>query len=336
MITTKARRKFDALIFWEKHGLEATMDAFGVKRRTLFLWKKKLRAGRGKPEALCEQSRAPQHRRIRAWSTELLEEIRRLRSLRPNLGKDKVRELLKPFCRKHCLPLPSASTTGRLMKDMGGLRYAPEKVTHFGTVKVRERRKRLRKPKGFKATHPGHLVALDTIEKHINGCRRYILTFEDVFSRFSFAWVTTSHASKAAQEFLGLCRQVFPLSYGHVLTDNGSEFAKCFAEEMRRLHLTHYHTYPRTPKMNAHCERFNRTIQEEFLNYHLEELLLDPVSLNRKLMEWLLWYNTERPHHSLQLQSPLRFLLSSPQTPKECNLGWTYTTSGKRVAEWGV
>src|SRR3989344_5196836 len=165
MITTKARRKFDALIFWEKHGLEATMDAYGVKRRTLFLRKKKLRAVRGKPEALWEQSRAPQHRRIRAWPTELLEEIRRLRSLRPNLGKDKVRELLK----------------------------------------------RLRKPKGFKATHPGHLVALDTIEKHINGCRRYILTFEDVFSRFSFAWVTTSHSSKAAQEFLGLCRQVFPL-----------------------------------------------------------------------------------------------------------------------------
>jgi hypothetical protein len=39
-MTDKAKKKFEVLVFWEKHGLSATMDAFGVKRRTLFLWKK--------------------------------------------------------------------------------------------------------------------------------------------------------------------------------------------------------------------------------------------------------------------------------------------------------
>ena len=36
MLTDKAKKKFEILVFWEKHGLQATMDAFHVKRRTLF------------------------------------------------------------------------------------------------------------------------------------------------------------------------------------------------------------------------------------------------------------------------------------------------------------
>jgi transposase InsO family protein len=55
---------------------------------------------------------------------------------------------------------------------------------------------------------------------------------------------------------------------------------KHFSEELKRLHLTHYHTYPKTPKMNAHCERFNRTVQEEFADFHTQDLLT-PVVFNR-------------------------------------------------------
>jgi len=47
---------------------------------------------------------------------------------------------------------------------------------------------------------------------------------------------------------------------------------KDFSDEIKRLHLVHYHTYPRTPKMNAHIERFNRTVQEEFIDYHIHDL----------------------------------------------------------------
>src|SRR3989344_6720396 len=78
-MSDKAKKKFEILVFWEKHGLEATLDAFKVKRRTLFLWKKQLREGRGKPAALEERSKIPKHRRIRAWPMAMLEEIKRLR-----------------------------------------------------------------------------------------------------------------------------------------------------------------------------------------------------------------------------------------------------------------
>ncbi|MES0328174.1 MAG: integrase core domain-containing protein [Gammaproteobacteria bacterium] len=51
------------------------------------------------------------------------------------------------------------------------------------------------------------------------------------------------------------------------------------------------HTYHSTPKMNAHCERFNRTIQEDFVDYNKELLFSDLAAFNEKLADWLVWYN---------------------------------------------
>jgi hypothetical protein len=265
MITEKAKYRAKVLFFREKHGLEATLDAFPVRRSTLFLWKRKFNESSGKLESLNSQSRAPQNRRKRLWPEEIVNEIKRLRWEHPNLGKDKIYPLLLKFCITNKLECPQSSTIGRLIKDLGGLRIFPQKVSHFGKVKPLKRKKVPRKPKDFKAEYPGHLVALDTIERFVHGLRRYIITFEDIYTRFGFAWAAKSHASKAAKEFFDYCRHVFPYPITFVLTDNGSEFKKHFNEELMKLHLTHYHTYPKQPKMNSHCERFNRTIQEELL-----------------------------------------------------------------------
>ena len=100
------------------------------------------------------------------------------------------------------------------------------------------------------------------------------------------------------------------------------KFMKHFDEEIRRLHKNHWHTYPKTPKMNAHVERFNRTIQEEFIDYH-EELLITPNEFNRRLIPWLIWYNAEKPHWGLELNSPVQFLLK--QNPTLCKTWWPNT-----------
>jgi transposase InsO family protein len=76
--------------------------------------------------------------------------------------------------------------------------------------------------------------------------------------------------------------------------------------------------------MNAHAERFNRTIQESFVDYHEELLFTDLALFNCKLADWLVFYNAERPHHSLGQQSPLSFLL---QHQPECQRYWTHTVS---------
>jgi transposase InsO family protein len=334
MITEKAKQRGRILSFWEKHGLQATIDAFPVKRRTLFEWKKRLKQGNSLT-ILNDASRAPKKKRKRIWSPLIIEELKRLRWKYPNLGKEKLHPLLKEFCEGESLSCPQPRTIGRLIRDCGGLRKCPQKISHFGKIKKINRTKVLRKPKDFKAEYPGHCVALDTVEKHIQGRRRYIITFEDIYTRFGFALATTSHASLAAKEFFDYCRKVFPFEFVYVLTDNGSEFKKHFSEALKQLHLTHYHTYPKTPKMNAHVERFNRTIQEEFADYR-NHLLLNHISrFNQELMEWLVWYNTKRVHHAFKNKySPVQFMLSLEQNPpkglKKCKSGWPHTVACRK------
>lgn len=344
MLTEKAKYKAKALTFWEKHGLEATMDAFPVKRPTLFLWKKKLRESGGKLESLNDKKRIPKTRRKRKWPFEVRQEIKQIRHdpLHPNLGPEKIYPLLLKFCKEQNLKCPKPKTIARIIADdPEKMRIFPQRISHFGKIKPQKRQKVLRKPKDLKPEYPGHLIALDTIEKFINGTRRYVITFEDIYTRFSFAWATKSHASKAAEEFFELCLKVFPYSFNflYVLTDNGSEFKKHFAERLKELHLTHYHTYPKTPRMNAHVERFNRTIQDDWIDWHLYELK-DPVVFNRSLVDYLIFYNTERVHFAFQNKlSPIQFMIQWQQEqpltyqaathtikfPYESKIGWHYT-----------
>ena len=327
MITEKTKYRYKVLAHWQKHGLASALDAFGVKRRTLYDWKRKLKEGGNKPEALNEKTRCPGAKRKRIWPVEILNEIARLRSREnyPNLGKEKIYPELKIFCEQRNLKCPKPKTIGRLIADMGGLRMFPQKVSHFGKIKKVNMQKVLRKPKQFKVEYPGHLVALDTIERFVHGMRRYVITFEDIHTRFGFAWATSSHASLAAKEFFDICIRIFPYPIAFVLTDNGSEFKKHFNEELFRLHLTHFHTYPRTPKMNAHLERFNRTIQEEYVDYHLYDLI-DTKKFNFKLMDWLIWYNTRRVHYAFKNKySPVQYMIYLENNPRECKSGWPHT-----------
>jgi len=334
MLTDKAKYKAKILVFWEKHGLEAVLDAFPVKRSTLYLWKQQWEQGNKRIEALNEKSRAPQTKRKRIWPYEVIQEVKRLREEHPNLGPDKIYPLLLEFCQNQDLKCPKPRTIARIIADAPDkMRLFPKKISHFGKIKKANRQKVLRKPKDLKPEYPGHLIALDTIERIVNGNRRYIITFEDIYTRFSFAWASKSHASKAAEEFFELCLKVFPLSFNflYVLTDNGSEFKKHFSEKLKELHLIHFHTYPKTPKMNSHIERFNRTIQEEFIDYH-SYLLINPDDFNRKLIDYLIFYNTKRVHKAFQNKlTPVQFMLSIPKPklifnmPQKSKIGWHHT-----------
>jgi len=182
-------------------------------------------------------------------------------------------------------------------------------------------RKKLRRPKGMKRG-----MELDTVIRFIDGTKRYILTAIDVERRFAFAAAYSSHSSGTAADFLTKIITVCPFPITELQTDNGSEFAKHFESACIALHLTHFHTYPRTPKMNAHIERFNRTLSEDFLQTHRILMRDDLSAFNRSLVDWLLWYNSERPHESLGMLSPLRYIVSTLQA-RESHMCWTRTSS---------
>ena len=117
MITPDAQRRLELLGFWKRHGGAATCEAFQLSRRTLFLWRAKLKAEGGNVAALVPGSTAPKRRRRRQWPAPLIGEIRRLRAVHPNLAKEKLHLLLLPFAAAQQLPCPSAGTIGRLIAD---------------------------------------------------------------------------------------------------------------------------------------------------------------------------------------------------------------------------
>ena len=58
MVSDKAQYRYGVLRFWEKYGLAPTLEAFKIKRRTLYHWRRQLRMEGGDLEALNEKSRA--------------------------------------------------------------------------------------------------------------------------------------------------------------------------------------------------------------------------------------------------------------------------------------
>jgi transposase InsO family protein len=332
MITEIAKRRMKILVHWEKHGIASTLDAFEVKQRTLFLWKRSFEEGGKKVEALNPKKRTPHRKRARTWDIRILDEIKRIREKYPNLGKEKLHPLLADFCEVQGIgTCPKPVTIGRLIADMGGLRVVPQKVTGTGRIVKVNRQKVLRKPKGFVALYPGHCIALDTVEKQRNGRRMYIITALDLHTRIPFALGTRSHSSRTAAQFFLRIQELFPYPVHTVLTDNGSEFKKHVRTLLKEQNITHYHTYPRTPKMNAHCESFNGTIQDEFIDFHTNLLFDDITAFNEKLSEYLTFFNTKRVHGAFKNKlTPFAVLNRSEyyreQLPEECKNGWTYSS----------
>ena len=72
----------------------------------------------------------------------------------------------------------------------------------------------------------------------------------------------------------------------NVQTDNGSEFHGEFEEACTKLEIEHYWSRVKTPKDNAGNERFNRTLQEEFID--LGNSTADVDEFNRRLTEWVI------------------------------------------------
>ena len=293
LIDATAQKRLKILLFWEAHWIEATLDAFGMSERTLYNWKAKYTKGGKSIHSLSEKKRTPKRRRKREWDYRVYEQIETLREQYPNLWKSKIYPLLEEYCIWKDIEYPWVSTIGRIIQDMWGLRKQVWKR------KNKVRQKVLRKPSTLKARFPWDVIALDTVEVRIESVKRYVVTVIDIYSRTSHALVTSSHSSRTAMSVLQEFEHKFGMNIKNVLTDNGSEFALNFRKYVEKQKITHYHTYPSSPKMNAHCERFNRTIREGVLNINKYKLQ-DLQQANKLVGEFLDFYNNKRVHFAFE------------------------------------
>jgi len=318
--------------FFDEYGAEATRKAFGKSRSTVYLWKQNLKKASGRLSSLASKDRAPLRRRKRIVHPFIENFIVDYRTCHPGVDKITITPVLKLACEKAGIKPPSESTVGRLIHDLkqkGRIPKAAKVYIHgrSGKLHIREPRSKIKKNrrKGFYPGFPGDLVEIDTVDIFVDGLKRYLITAIDLPTRFAFAYIYKTSSSACAQDFLGKLREVAPFTISRVQTDNGHEFLKHFITACDKHHLVHYFNYPRHPQSNAHLERFNRTIQEQFA-YWNTDLLDDPNIFNRNLMTYLIWYNTEKVHRGIGKIPPLRYYLDNFVTsPKKSNMYWTLT-----------
>lgn len=212
----------------------------------------------------------------------------------------------------------SVSTIGKIIKRNHFFFQKQGRIYHnpaSGWAK-RKPAKRLRARYSPKPTEFGYLQ-MDTVFKIIEGVRSYFYSAIDVKLKFGLSLAYSRLNSQHTLDFFRKVELVYPLKIKSVQTDNGLEFLGIFDQYPQKNRIPHFFIYPRCPKINGVVGRYQRTIQEEFLEPNLD-LIHNPKLFSDKLAEYLLFYNLTRPHHALGFKSPLNYLVEEGYQSQMC------------------
>ena len=295
-----ARARLEWFIYYEaKSGGNALRTArhFGIAPKTFHAWKK--RFDDRNLRTLEEKSRAPKRVRQRAITTEEEMRVVALRKQYLRWGKKKIAVLYK---RIHGAPISSWKVQYTIAKYR--LYYHPQKNAQTQAKRARAKAKK-RITMLAKKPFPGFLIALDTIVLYWLGTKRYVFTAIDTASKIAFARMYTTKSSKNAGDFIDRMAYLLDYELWNTCHDNGSEFKKDFQKAIAVLKLDDWWSRERTPKDNPVNERFNRTVEDEFIA--MGNMVVDTSEFNRRLTEWLVTYNFVRPHQSLGYATPWEY-----------------------------
>lgn len=160
----------------------------------------------------------------------------------------------------------------------------------------------------FESECPGYCGAQDTFYVGtLKGVGRiYQQTFIDTYSKVGFAKLYDRKTPITAAEMLN--GRVLPFFEEHgiplcrVLTDRGTEYCGRAESHEYELYLAiedidHTRTKARHPQTNGICERFNKTVLNEFYTTAFRKKLYNSLDeLQRDLDAWMKGYNEDRPH----------------------------------------
>lgn len=175
--------------------------------------------------------------------------------------------------------------------------------------------------------HPGYLGSQDTFYVgNFKGVGRvYQQTYVDTYSKVAHCKLYTSKTPITAADLLN--DRVLPfyeaqgLSVLRILTDRGTEY--CGKPEQHDYQLfigindiEHTRTKVRHPQTNGICERFHKTILQEFYQVALRKHIYESVEqLQVDLDNWLEHYNNERTHQGKKCcgRTPMQTLIDGKQ-----------------------
>jgi transposase InsO family protein len=158
--------------------------------------------------------------------------------------------------------------------------------------------------------HPGYLGAQDTYYVGtLKGVGRiYQQTFIDTYAKVALVKLYDRKNALVAADLLN--DRVIPwyeeqgIRLLRILTDRGAEYCGNPENHEYQLYLAiedieHFKTRARSPQSNGICERFHRTIQNEFYAGTFRKKIYRGIEeLQKDVDLWLKVYNEERPHTS--------------------------------------
>ena len=304
-LSKAAKTRLEWMLWYEAHGGNAQLTArhFGISRKTFHLWRG--RYAEDNLRTLESGFSAPKNRRTPVISAE--EEVRVIALKRAHLswGKRKIQALYETTygVRLSEWKIQRLITRHQLYQD-------PKKVRRSAAKRLRSRHKHRITELAVQPRF-GFLLCLDTVTVYATGVKRTIFTAIDRYSKLAYARMYRSKSTVNSRDFLLRLHHLLDGKVERVGHDNGSEFQGEFAKTCEKLAVPQFHSRVRTPKDNAVNERFNRTLQEEFVNQG--NLAQDPDLFNAKLTPWLIEYNFQRPHQSLGYLSPMSFIQKIPE-----------------------
>lgn len=182
--------------------------------------------------------------------------------------------------------------------------------------------------------HPGYLGSQDTFYVgNLKGVGRiYQQTFIDTYSKVAFAKLYTSKTPITSADILNdrvlpfFTQQQLPML--RILTDRGTEYCGRMDQHDYQLYLAindidHTKTKAQSPQTNGICERFHKTILQEFYQITFrKKLYMGLDELQKDLDEWMKYYNNARTHQGKMCcgRTPMETLLDGKQVWAEKNL----------------
>jgi transposase InsO family protein len=199
-------------------------------------------------------------------------------------------------------------------------------------LRAMERAKQEKEAQGeIETEHPGYLGAQDTFYVGtLKGVGRiYQQTFIDTYSKVAMVKLYDRKDALVAADMLNDRVLPFFEEQGvrllRVLTDRGSEYCGNLEHHEYQLFLAvedidHTRTKARSPQTNGTCERFHRTMLDEFYRVAFRRKLYESLEqLQADADEWIQQYNRERTHSGKYCcgKTPMETFLSSKHLADE-------------------
>lgn len=218
--------------------------------------------------------------------------------------------ILKPKLKQST---PSPSGVYNILRRHGLNRLKP---------KMKQEKRKIIKEKAGELGHiDSHYLNKGIV--HNDNKRYYLVCIIDSCTRIAWAEVVEDLKSLTVMFSVLKCLNIisdhYQIKFKEVLTDNGPEFGAKhskskkehpFERMLMEIGIKHRYIRPYRPQTNGKVERFWRTIEEDLF----EETYFESLDqLKEELLQYLYYYNHERPHQGINGMAPVKFAENCPR-----------------------